>query len=319
VFVLLLAWPASRGQGSPGDDKKPQPPRERFDALVKEHADQQRQIIADLDKAEPADRQKLIQKYNALRNEFAEKVYQVAEDNPKDPVAADALFWVLQNGVGSSVYQKAVDKAATLVAEMPLKDLTERLATVRTNAPLIEAVFKRAEKEEKDPRAGDLLAWIVSNSPAGIQTADRSQKAAERLIEKYPDHAAIRTVCRALARTPMGEETLKQLLEKDAKPRVKAAAALALGQTVAARAQRLPDDAAEKARAEADKYLARAVELAKDDAELRTAAERALYLLRNLKVGKEAPDIKAADLDGKEFKLSDYRGKVVLLDFWGNW
>ena len=33
-------------------------------------------------------------------------------------------------------------------------------------------------------------------------------------------------------------------------------------------------------------------------------------------VGAAAPDIEAADMDGKRFKLSDYRGKVVLLDFW---
>jgi predicted Zn finger-like uncharacterized protein len=36
-------------------------------------------------------------------------------------------------------------------------------------------------------------------------------------------------------------------------------------------------------------------------------------------VGSAAPEIEAEDLDGKKFKLSDYRGKVVLLDFWGNW
>ncbi len=36
-------------------------------------------------------------------------------------------------------------------------------------------------------------------------------------------------------------------------------------------------------------------------------------------VGEEAPDIEGNDLDGKSFKLSDYRGKVVLLDFWGDW
>jgi hypothetical protein len=36
-------------------------------------------------------------------------------------------------------------------------------------------------------------------------------------------------------------------------------------------------------------------------------------------VGQPAPEIEAEDLDGKRFKLSDYRGKVVLLDFWGNW
>lgn len=37
------------------------------------------------------------------------------------------------------------------------------------------------------------------------------------------------------------------------------------------------------------------------------------------KVNESAPDITGEDVDGKEFKLSDYRGKVVVLDFWGFW
>jgi peroxiredoxin len=32
-----------------------------------------------------------------------------------------------------------------------------------------------------------------------------------------------------------------------------------------------------------------------------------------------APDIEGQDLDGVSFQLSDYRGKVVVLDFWGHW
>ncbi|MBA4294222.1 hypothetical protein C0431_14770 [bacterium] len=36
-------------------------------------------------------------------------------------------------------------------------------------------------------------------------------------------------------------------------------------------------------------------------------------------VGKEAPDFTIKDVDGKEWKLSDYRGKTVLLDFWAFW
>ena len=43
----------------------------------------------------------------------------------------------------------------------------------------------------------------------------------------------------------------------------------------------------------------------------------------NAKVGFEignlAPEIKGEDLDGVKFNLSDYRGKVVVLDFWGDW
>lgn len=34
-------------------------------------------------------------------------------------------------------------------------------------------------------------------------------------------------------------------------------------------------------------------------------------------IGTLAPEIEGVDLDGQAFKLSDYRGKVVLLDFWG--
>jgi hypothetical protein len=38
-----------------------------------------------------------------------------------------------------------------------------------------------------------------------------------------------------------------------------------------------------------------------------------------LQIGMVAPEIEGADLDGVDFKLSDYRGKVVVLDFWGDW
>lgn len=48
-------------------------------------------------------------------------------------------------------------------------------------------------------------------------------------------------------------------------------------------------------------------------------AQRELFDLQNLQVGDVAPEIVGKDLDGIEFKLSDYRGKVVMLDFWGHW
>ena len=35
--------------------------------------------------------------------------------------------------------------------------------------------------------------------------------------------------------------------------------------------------------------------------------------------GKPAPPTHGTDADGVAFQLSDYRGKVVMLDFWGNW
>jgi thiol-disulfide isomerase/thioredoxin len=41
--------------------------------------------------------------------------------------------------------------------------------------------------------------------------------------------------------------------------------------------------------------------------------------LPNLAVGRPAPPIVGEDLDGKPLRLEDYRGKVVLLVFWGSW
>ena len=44
-----------------------------------------------------------------------------------------------------------------------------------------------------------------------------------------------------------------------------------------------------------------------------------LFRETRLQVGLEVPDFEAEDVDGVSFRLSDYRGKVVLLDFWGFW
>jgi tRNA A-37 threonylcarbamoyl transferase component Bud32 len=48
-------------------------------------------------------------------------------------------------------------------------------------------------------------------------------------------------------------------------------------------------------------------------------ADGVLFEIQHLAIGKPVPDIEGEDIDGKKFKLSDYHGKVVLLDFWGHW
>ena len=53
--------------------------------------------------------------------------------------------------------------------------------------------------------------------------------------------------------------------------------------------------------------------------ELVKDANAELYEIRNLCAGKPAPEIAGQDVDGKSFKLSDYRGKVVVVSFWATW
>ena len=50
-----------------------------------------------------------------------------------------------------------------------------------------------------------------------------------------------------------------------------------------------------------------------------TAPNNRLLNAGGATVGQPAPDIVGKDVDGVEFALSDYKGKVVMLDFWGNW
>ncbi len=52
---------------------------------------------------------------------------------------------------------------------------------------------------------------------------------------------------------------------------------------------------------------------------LAQAAEANLNEMHNLTEGKPAPEIVGLDMDGTPRKLSDYRGKVVALVFWGTW
>lgn len=44
-----------------------------------------------------------------------------------------------------------------------------------------------------------------------------------------------------------------------------------------------------------------------------------IFVKENLAIGKAPPDFETVDENGVKWKLSDYRGKVVVIDFWGEW
>lgn len=55
------------------------------------------------------------------------------------------------------------------------------------------------------------------------------------------------------------------------------------------------------------------------DSDAASDAKGKLFRHENLVVGKVVPDFEAVDVDGNAFRLSDYKGKVTVLDFWGFW
>jgi hypothetical protein len=318
--------PVTRAEDPPKDKdgkkeavKKDQTPKQRYDALVKEHQAKQAELRQAYQKANQEEQQKIVKEFEGLGGKFADRFAQLAEEDPKG-VGTPALFWILQNANGTPAHAKAADKVKAVVADTPVKELIGTLRGLRFAPPaVLDAALARAEKDEKDPQAGDLVAWVITAgrfSPAG-------RKAVDRLLEKYPDHPAVEQAVATLGRAggPGAEGRLKELAEKSAQPKVKAAAALALARALADKVDGLGDKPADadKFAAEAETYFTKAIDLSKDNAAQKKAAETELKALQTLRVGKEAPDIQAPDLDGKAFKLSDYRGKVVLLDFWGHW
>jgi hypothetical protein len=55
------------------------------------------------------------------------------------------------------------------------------------------------------------------------------------------------------------------------------------------------------------------------DTEYAKQASAFIFEAENLQVGMKAPEIAGQDADGKDVRLSQFRGQVVVLDFWGFW
>ena len=80
----------------------------------------------------------------------------------------------------------------------------------------------------------------------------------------------------------------------------------------------------EKADRDGEAYKTAKLELQKaaelvTDSRLKSEITGVIDVREKFGVGNVAPDIEGSDLDGVAFKLSDYKGKVVFLDFWGDW
>ena len=154
-----------------------------------------------------------------------------------------------------------------------------------------------------DPKVGKIIAWVGYYPPdAKSDSYPAAINLIQNVAEKNPDRTARGQAMIALARLAkrkFSEAEYKKTSDVDS---------LAI---------------------EAEKAFDLVVKDYADCPRLRNAligqltlgqeAEQELFELQNLRIGKMAPDIKAKDLDGASFKLSDYRGRVTVLVFWASW
>jgi len=212
--------------------------------------------------------------------ESAGRFITLAQQYPKSPVAVDALVWVVVNVSRG----KDLGRAITLLAKDYQK--SERLAPICRKLPFRPSLVSE-----------NLLRALRTKNPHDGIRAEASFHLAVylqvqlRLIKAIRQEAANQRQFEQF----YGKQFTKHLLELDT------AASLKEIEAIYGEVARLFSD------------------VPIDDSTMGELAERQLYAIRNLSVGRTAPEITGQDVDGKTFKLSDYRGKVVLLDFWGHW
>lgn len=146
------------------------------------------------------------------------------------------------------------------------------------------------------------------------------------IADKHPNDEQIATLCLELVTRGAPAEKLYRVLIKKAKSHdTKGLAMLGLGHALSeqANADGIPDARRERLRKEAKEALRTVVSTYADvDVGDRKAGDMVggtLFELEHLGVGLPVPDLEGEDLEAATFKLSDYRGKVVLLDFWAHW
>jgi hypothetical protein len=160
------------------------------------------------------------------------------------------------------------------------------------------------------------LSWAVRMGQGDVQS-----KAFDTLFAEHAGSAALEEFSESLAYVgrAVGEKKARwfadALIAENDNPVIKANAHYA-------RAMMLRPGRGEKIseadQALMDAHLAKVVEIAPDSIVALKAAAPEFERTR-LQIGMVAPDIVGNDTSGQEFKLSDYRGKVVVLDFWGDW
>ncbi|MCY2958856.1 MAG: hypothetical protein NTY35_01730 [Planctomycetota bacterium] len=175
--------------------------------------------------------------------------------------------------------------------------------------PTAKLLWPIVDAESKDDASFTALEWLVRNDRTG------TDRAAELLVANFLKDERLASVVPALARGEKAVELLGRVAAESPHRAVQGAATYE--QASALKDEKEYDEA---------KVVALLESVLKDYADVprgkKTLGDYAKGDLREIQVfavGKVAPDIVGEDIGGTPFKLSDYRGKVVMVDFWGDW
>ena len=266
-------------------------PRQQYSAILKEYNPASgglRKATTDLERKAAVER----------LARFPSKFVELAAKHPEDPIALTALRQAVQ-AVGST------DSAAQITWETNRADFPAG-STDGSAGRTVALVLRHHVLSEK-------LGPVIDRMRYGYRM--EYEKCLSTVLEKNPHRDVQALTCLALAQ--FLQDKLRMIRLAEDRPELAECYEIVFGKDFLPALQRL-GQAGLATRIES--LFERA---AKEygDVKFRSGtvgetAKSELYDIRHLGVGKVAPNIVGKDQDGKQFKLSDYRGKVVLLYFW---
>jgi thiol-disulfide isomerase/thioredoxin len=208
--------------------------------------------------------------------------------------------------------QKEFQSAKTPEEKEKIRDK----ALNHVSADFAKKMLAVAVANPKDPAVVDALVFVcvAPGEPAGVLVPE----AVKIMLREHAGSEHLAGICQSLARRDDGDKLIRDIRAKSTSTVVQFQAGFFLAEAL--REKDEPTDADNK---EAEKLLVDFVAAAKDRKDVPEgmlgAAEGSLKDLRLFGIGKPAPVAESKDLDDKAVKLADYKGKVVVLDFWATW
>ena len=255
-------------------------PREPFEVIRNEYEQAQQEFRAAYQKATTEDERRKADESRPAAEKYVARMMELVESAPDDPGAVDALVWVVTFGGQTKEADQAI----------------ERLA--RDHA--------------QDIKAGQVIGRLAHYmSPA-------AEHLLRAIAKKNPDRAVQGRAFLTLARLLKDEAPLVRQLKLNKEFAARLTKEYGPERTEALRAKD-PDALAKEAESLFEAVVEKFGAASDREGDLARAAEAELHEIRGLAIGKTAPEITGEDLNGRPMKLSDYRGKVVVLVFCGDW
>lgn len=208
-----------------------------------------------------------------------------------------------------------------LIAAATEEEKNKFRASIPSAGPYATKMLKLVQANLDQPDVVKGVNWLVTGA-AGFP---EGQEALKMLGTTFADRAGIAEAVKQLEYHGLpAEPVLKTVIEKNTHRDEKAAALYALGaihfKNFDASADRDSAAASKSKALECFQQLyADYEDVTIQGFKLSDSVAKMFFEMTSLQVGCEAPEIEGKDAEGVNFKLSDYRGKYVIVIFWGGW